>query len=212
MILFGDFQCIDLNTANLIKLSVFIIDRKGLQIDGDALKQEVTGNEIDGRMFDKTDRDHFENMVKFSKRFKSTPKCKAQHLRRLNTALRKWRYVDAVSNSVENEAEEPVDDAKEAENAGVALLGAAAPPEVYEIGRRFYFWDSHRKHPDFVSPKYENMKEEVLNSPLFSGLIALTYAPGDVLLLFPSNPRDEIDKLCAVLHIEHSHLASINAF
>ena len=162
-ILFGNFKCIDLNTANLIKLSMFIIDRKRLQIDGDALKQEVLTNDIDGRMFDKTDRYHFENMVRFSKRFKSVPNCKPQHLRQLYTTLKKWQYVEPREQTVP----------KQDENAEFVFFEPAEPPEVYEIGRRFYFWESHRKHPDFVSPKYENMKEEVLNSPLLSGLISI---------------------------------------
>lgn len=38
----------------------------------------------------------------------------------------------------------------------------------------------------------------------------LTYAPGDVLLLFPSNPRDEIDKLCTVLNIENAQNTMIS--
>ena len=38
----------------------------------------------------------------------------------------------------------------------------------------------------------------------------LTYAPGDVLLLFPINPRDEIDKLCSVLNIENPQSTMIS--
>ena len=172
-ILFGHFQCTDLNPTNLVKLSMFIIDRKVLQIDASALKQELMTNDIDGRMFDKTDREHFENMVKFSKRFKSVPNCKIQHFRQLHTALKRWRYIERKVQTVQKQEEEQVDDAKEADNEEVIFFETEQPPDVYEIGRRFYFWDSHRKHPDFIKPKYENIKEEVLNSPLLSGLITI---------------------------------------
>ena len=172
-ILFGHFDCIQLNTANFIKLSVYIIDRKGLQIDFDALYQEVTTNDIDGRMFDKTDREHYQNMGKFSKLFKSAPNCKAQHLRQLYTALKRWQYVEYKMQKVKQQEEEHAQDTKEDENDEVIFFEPDQPLDVYEIGRRFYFWDSHRKHPDFVAPKYENMKQEVLNSPLLSGLITI---------------------------------------
>ena len=171
--LFGHFKCTDLNPANFVKLSMLIIDRKLLQIDGDALKQEVMTNLDDGRIFDKTDREHFQNMVKFSKRFNSVSNCKAQHLRQLYTALRKWQYVESKVQTVQKQEAVPVEDAKEDENVEVIFFEPDQPPDVYEIGRRFYFWDSHRKHPDFVSPKYENMKEEVLNSPLLSRFITI---------------------------------------
>merc|ERR1712126_286463 len=119
------------------------------------------------------DREHFENMVKFSKRFKSAPNCKAQHLRQLYTALRKWRYIEQKTETVDEQKEEQAEEAKEGGDEEFMFFGTEQPPDVYEIGRRFYFWDSHRKHPDFVAPKYENIKEEVLNSPLLTGLITI---------------------------------------
>ena len=160
-ILFGHFECAQLNTANLIKLSMFLIDRKRLEIDDNALKQELFRHSIDGRLFDKRDSEHFQKMGHFAKRFKSAPNCKRQHLGQLYRALRNWRYIE-----YKVQKEIPVEDVKEDEKED-------QPPDVYEIGRRFYFWDSHRKHPDFIKPKYENIKEEVLNSPLLSGLITI---------------------------------------
>ena len=175
-ILFGHFDCIQLNTANLLKLSLYIITRKALEIDGDALKQEVTTNDIDGRMFDKKDSEHFENMGKFAKRFKSVSNCKAQHLRQLYIALRKWQYVEPKEPTVLKQKEEPVEDTKEEEEEkkeDTVHIEHDHPPDIYEIGKRFYFWDSHRKHPDFVAPKYENIKQEIFDSPLLSGLITM---------------------------------------
>lgn len=43
--------------------------------------------------------------------------------------------------------------------------------DVYEIGRRFLFWESQRKNKDFVKAKYQNVREEIFESPLLSGLI-----------------------------------------
>ena len=48
-----------------------------------------------------------------------------------------------------------------------------APPDVYEIGKQFYFWKSHEKHHRFVSAKYQNVKEEVLNNPELAGLLSI---------------------------------------
>ena len=172
-ILFDHFECIQLNAVNLVKLSMFIIDRKRLEIDGDALKQEVMTNDIDGRMFDKTDQKRYENMVKFSKRFESVSNCKKQHVRQLYTALKRWRFVERKVQTAQKQEEEQVDDAKDAEIENVVFSESDQTPDVYEIGRRFYFWKSHRKHPDFVAPKYENIKEEVLNSPLLAGFITI---------------------------------------
>ena len=223
-ILFGHFDCIQLNTANLIRLSMYILTRKALEIDGDALKQEIMTNDIDGRMFDKTDQKHYQNMVKFSKRFKSVSNCKAQHLRQLYTALRKWRYVEPKVQTAQGQEEEQVDDSKEDENENDTFLEAGQPPDVYEIGRRFYFWNSHRKHPDFVAPKYDNIKQEVLNSQLFVGMLTIatwnalttliaTMISSDAALKLSSNGQSEyMYNLKKREPIDANHLRSLKLY
>ena len=205
-ILLGHFECIQSNTANLLKLSTFIIDRKELEINGDVLKQEVMTNDIDGRMFDKTDRDT------------------EQHLRQLYTALRKWRYVEPKVQSVEKQKEEQADDSKVDESERVIFFEPEQPPDVYEIGRRFYFWHSHRKDPDFVAPKYENIKEEVFSSSLFGGLITIgawntltalieTMIGSDAALKISSNGQSEyMYNLKRREPVDANHLRSLKLY
>ena len=168
------FKCTQLSTGNLVKISRSIIERKSLKIDVDALSEVMTSNDVDGRMFDKSDPEHFQNMGSFSKRFKSFPDCYGQHIRMMYRLTRKWQYVEPVAvQMAESKDDGKADDIEADDEAEVIYFAADRPPDVYEIGKPFYFWNSHRKHPDFVAPKYENMKEEVLESPLLSGLMSI---------------------------------------
>ena len=170
------FKITQLNTDNLIRASNVFIGRKRLEIDIDVLIDVITTNGINGRMFDKTAPNSYENCGNFAKRFKGLSGCKLQHVRQLYTTLRKWKYVEPKKEVVE-EQENDVEDGKEDEKEAVDDDGddqqGVGEPDVYEIGRRFYFWDSHRKHPDYVAPKYKNMKEEVLDNPLLAPLTSI---------------------------------------
>ena len=47
---------------------------------------------------------------------------------------------------------------------------------VYSEGKRFYFWQDYKNHPDlqpFVKAKYQNMKEDITQSPLLSKATAI---------------------------------------
>ena len=46
-------------------------------------------------------------------------------------------------------------------------------PEVYEVGKQFYFWDSFKGYRDYVKATNRNMKEEVMHSPLLNGLVSM---------------------------------------
>ena len=155
--LFDHFQCLQLNTPNLIKMFRFIIDRKRLQIDIEGMEEVVTSNDIDGRLFDKSDSEHYQNNGTFAKRFKGIPDCKMQHVRQLYTAVRKWKYVEVKKVAVESKEEGKEDDMVEPGQQG---------PDVYAIGKRFNFWQ--KRNDDYVQAKYKDMKEEVLQSPLLS--------------------------------------------
>ena len=171
-ILHGYFKSTQLSTDNFLRASRLFIARKRLQIDTDAFTEVVTSNGIDGRMFDKTEVGNYEKCGNFAKRFKGVPGCKLQHVRQLYNALRKWKYVEQKEEAVvttedgKEDEKEPVEDDQD-EHHG------AGQPDVYEIGKRFYFWDLHQNHPDYVAPKYKNMKEEVLNNPLLAPLITI---------------------------------------
>ena len=163
------FKNIQLSTTNLLKVSEYIIKRKLLQININVLTDVVTTNGIDGRLFDKTAKDLYQNNGTFSKRFKGVADCKVQHVRQLYGALKKWKYVEpkkVIPLKQDEEAQDGKEDEKEPVD-GDDVNHGSDQMGIYEIGKRFYFWDSHRKHPDYVAAKYSNIKEEVLNNPLF---------------------------------------------
>lgn len=163
--LYGYFKSTQLSSSNFVKISQQIVERKRLQIDVKPFEEVVRTNGFDGRMFDKADAEHYQNMGTFAKRFKGIPGCKAQHLRQLYGALRKWNYVE-----VKKEETKEIEVEVEAEPVPETNL---EHPDVYAIGKRFIFWESQRRHKDYVAAKYGNMKEEVLQSPLLSA-----YFPG----------------------------------
>ena len=173
-ILYGHFECTHLDSGNFSKISRVIVDRKALEIDADALEEVAVSDETDGRMFDKTDPETYRNMGAFVKRFQGMADFKGQHLRLLYRLIRSWKYIEcapkeSATPKPEEEEKEVVDHGQDDE--GGHALSAEQRPDVYEIGKRFYFWNSHRKHPDFVPSRFGNMKEEMLHSPLLSGLM-----------------------------------------
>lgn len=197
--LFGYFESTDMNTASLIKFGCTICNALDLAIDLDDFTEIVTARKLDGKMFDKEHRDTFLNMNQFAKLFKSTKKYKAQPFRVLYRKLRDWKYIETkapestkkkvvtravvesgtLSTRLLSKDSRAVlrpqsADENVADNSQIPMpLEPEKPPDVYEIGRRFYFWDSHRKHPHFVMAKHENMKEEVLHNPKCAGLISM---------------------------------------
>ena len=92
--LFQCFECTQLNTANFVKLSAVIVKRESLQIDMTRFEGVISNDDIDGRMFDKNDKAHYQNMGAFSKRFKTVSDCKPQHARTLYRMIRKWQYIE----------------------------------------------------------------------------------------------------------------------
>ena len=65
---------------------------------------------------------------------------------------------------VEEQKHDVTEDVVEEED--VAFQQNTDKPDVYAIGKRFVFWESQSQHPDYIKPKYANMKEEILQSPL----------------------------------------------
>jgi len=178
-LLFGHFKCTQLNAGNFLKISNVIIEHQALSISSSALKEVVAADGIDGRMFDKTNQETYRNMNAFSKRFQGIPECHGQHLRVLYRLIRKWKYIECAPKEAANTSATIKPEEKEmakSDDEDVASETETATeqrPEVYEIGKRFYFWSSHRKHPQFVAAKYSNLKEEILENPLFSGLLSV---------------------------------------
>ena len=160
-ILHGYFHCTQLNVDNLVKMCRHIIARKRLQIGVEEIAEVLTTNKIDGRMFDKKDSVHYENNGTFTKRFKGSPNCNAQHVRQLYRALNKWKYVEWKEVVVESKEEE-----KEVEQDDVVEEAKPEHVDVYTVGKRFDFW--LRNHSDYLQAKYKDLKEEVLQSPSLS--------------------------------------------
>ena len=100
------FKCTDLNATNFIKMSEYIIRRKGLKIDRDALNKVVINRELDGRIFDEMDEKRFRGKGVFAKDFSghSESECDGQHLGELYTAVKKWNVAEIFMESVCREA------------------------------------------------------------------------------------------------------------
>ena len=92
--------------------------------------------------------------------------------------VRKWKFIKMKKKKVEK-PDETVDDGKEDEKEPVGdddviQIALDQRPEIYEIGKQFYFWDLLKGHRRFIKAKYENMKEEVMHSPLLDGLVSMS--------------------------------------
>ena len=178
--LYDHFKCTHLSTGNMIKVCNVIIQRMEFQIDTDALNDVLASNEIDGKIYDKTNPETYQSVNAFAQRFKSVPNCHGPNVRRMYNVLKKWKFIKMKKKNMEKQEEtvedgkedekEPVDDDEDAVND---QNESDQRPAVYEIGKEFHFWDSLKGHRDYVKAKYGNMKEEVMHSPLLEGLVSV---------------------------------------
>ena len=178
-ILYDYFKCTQLSTENMIKSCNVTVQRMEFKIDIDPLNEVMTSNGIDGRIYDKTNPETYQNVNVFAQKFKSIPNGNGQHIRRMYNVVRKWKFIKSKKEKVVKKQKETVDDGKEDEKEPVVddndavLIESNQRPEIYEIGKQFYFWDSLKGHPNYVKAKYGNMKEEVMHSPLLDGLVSV---------------------------------------
>ena len=170
-ILYDHFKCTQLSTGNMIKICTVTVQRMEFQIDIDVLNEVLTNNRIDGRMYDKANPETYQSVNVFAQKFKSFTDCNGQNIRRMYNVIRKWKFIKSKTKAVDEQKEE-VDDGKEDEKEAVDD-DTNQRPTVYEIGKQFYFWDSLKRHPNYIKAKYQNMKEEVMHSPLLDGLVSV---------------------------------------
>ena len=179
-ILYDHFKCTQLSTGNMIKICNVIIQRMEFQIDADAINEVLSTNGIDGRIYNKTNPETYQNVNVFAQNFKSVQNCHGPHIRRMYNVVKKWKYIKLKKKEVKKQEEE-IDDGKEDEKQPVFDDHDAVNDQnqsdqrhtVYEIGKQFFFWHSLKAHRRFIRSKYENMKEEVMNSPLLHGLVSV---------------------------------------
>lgn len=65
-------------------------------------------------------------------------------------------------------------------SAAQSMLSAQKKPQqkeeheeaFWKCGKQWYFWDSTKKHPNYVAGKFKDVKEEILNSPTLNGCIS----------------------------------------
>ena len=217
------FKCTDLNAVNFIKISEYIVKRKALKIDANALNQVMIENEIDGQIFDESDDRRHKEMSAFTKLFDDDEEV----IRELYIAVKKWNVVEIFIEFVAKEVIEKMDSEKESKGK-VQKFGAQIidffrsnidynvlctmnadefgkriakhcgseevkditttirqsvlaniksmsteiheqPQKVYDIGKRFVFWNKMDK--DYVKAKYKDMKEEMMESPLLKDIL-----------------------------------------
>ena len=180
-ILHEHFKCTQLSTSNMVSICRVTAERMELKIDGDALKEVLTDNHMDGRIYDKSNQETHHSVNAFAQKFKSIPNCYGQHIRRMYNVIRKWKYIKSKKEKALKKQEEAVDDGKEDEKEPTNHDDEVRDQNqmnqrhaVYEIGKQFYFWDSLKRHPHYVKAKHENMKEEVMHSPLLDGLVSMS--------------------------------------
>ena len=153
--LFDHFHCFQLNVDNLKSVCLYIIERKRLEIDSEHLAELLRGKAINGRVFDKAHPHHQKNGI-FAKQFKGVPNCKLQHVRQLYSAVKKWKYVEVKKVVEETKEEDEVTENEPEQQPGVVQ------DAVYAIGKPYNFWQ--QQFPDYVQPKYGNLKEEMLHN------------------------------------------------
>ena len=168
--LYEHFHYFQLDTNNLIELCRYIVERKELQIDVNQVKQVMTSDNIDGRMFDKDDVDHYQSKSAFNKRFKGIPICKVNHIGRLYSVVKKWKYVEVLNTEMESKEDEKEDDNVDDD---VVEQTKSDQADVYAIGKQFLFWNSQKRHRNYVKAKFKDMKEEVMQNTSI-----LQYFPG----------------------------------
>lgn len=43
--------------------------------------------------------------------------------------------------------------------------------DVYDIGKRFMYWETQRQNKNYIEAKYRDVKEELFESPVLAGLM-----------------------------------------
>ena len=43
---------------------------------------------------------------------------------------------------------------------------------VWDSGTQYYYWPQYVRHPNFIEPKFKDIRDEALNSPVFGGCIS----------------------------------------
>ena len=283
-ILYRYFQCTQLNSENFAKLCRLLIARDSYGVDAHAFATVVMEKGICGRIFDSANSDSFQPVGTFSNHFENVSGYKHQDVRRIYSAIGKWKNdkasidglaaprgsrkllrtssiflplvdqalheikckkpkckllqfndeicdyfrqnpqidqnqltslspkalakslaehsgsrgfkgsiglfkktllekietVRLLQDDIKVDSDDDSDRSDEEEDwryeglEGVkdeVAIGVVQETEhdVYAIGKRFYFWDSHKNLADFVKAKYANMKEEIMNSPILRG-------------------------------------------
>ena len=178
-ILHTHFKCTQLNTENMVRICSVIIQGMDYQISIDTLREVLSSNGIDGRIYDKTNEDTHQSVNDFAQKFKSYSNCNGQNVRRMYNVLRKWKYIKMKKKAVEKmeeRMEETKDDGKEDEKEDTdesKRFASQQSREVYQIGQKWYFWNSLKRHPNFIKSKYGDVKEEVMHSPLLDGMVSV---------------------------------------
>eukprot|EP01084_Bolivina_argentea_P127288 225131_1 len=162
-ILFKYIKKDELNNNNFIKIATTIIRNKYNHINVDEFQKIALDKHVDGRIFVKGS-DSFKNSTGFVKLFTSIAGYNKKTLAQIYTKINKWKPIkiqfmkaklsfENKNNSNENNDENKTE--KDQQQIG-----------VYEIGTRFYFWNSLKSHKHYIQPKYQSLKEELLKNTL----------------------------------------------
>eukprot|EP01084_Bolivina_argentea_P299303 515905_1 len=167
VILFNYIQSHDLNDENFIKIAVIIIREKYPAMQIDQFVQIAMNEHITGKIFIK-DSSTFKNSSAFARLFNSIDGYKKKQLTKIYSTIKKWTPIKLgttieqknieIKEQKSNVAEYSVPEEKE--------MDCIEKSKLYEIGTRWYFWDSMKTHPQYVKQEYTNFKDEMLQSNL----------------------------------------------
>eukprot|EP01084_Bolivina_argentea_P127040 224757_1 len=132
-------------------------------IDIHKFEQITLNTNINGKIFIKGNPE-FKTSVQFGKLFKSVGGYKKKHFGKIYTTMKTGNWVvtttDIIKQNKQSEMkeEEEKDITKVDCNVEVEEKTDNKDAEIYNLGTRFYFWNSMKKHPHYIKRKYLNLK------------------------------------------------------
>eukprot|EP01083_Nonionella_stella_P029997 82365_1 len=147
-ILLDHFHKHTINIQNVIQMTELIISKAHphIHLDCGAWRQIAAKAQISERMFVKGETE-YKSGTQFAKLFGETAGYNKKHFQNIYGVIRNLYKEWTISiEPVPSQHEEPSD--------------------IYEIGTRFYYWDSMRHDTHYIAAHYRHLKDEVLQNKL----------------------------------------------
>eukprot|EP01084_Bolivina_argentea_P000968 1779_1 len=156
-ILFDYVKKEELNNVNFMKIATNIISSQYNDINVTEFQQIAKTKNLDGKIFVKG-TNSFKNSTQFANIFKSITGYNKKLLAKIYTTIHKWKHIEIQSNKAEFNVESKYDTNVD------EITNDNTETEIYEIGTRFYYWDSVKNYKHYIKSKYQCLKEEILKN------------------------------------------------